>query len=32
LPHHEQASENGDPQHGKHSSFLLPCFCRHSDR
>jgi hypothetical protein len=33
LPHHDQqASENGDPQHGKHSSFLLPCFCRHSDR
>ncbi len=24
LPHHDQqASENGDPQHGKHSSFLL---------
>jgi hypothetical protein len=29
LPHHDQqSSENGD---GKHSSFLLPRFCRHSD-
>jgi hypothetical protein len=30
LPHHDQqACENSDPQHGKHFSFFLPCFCRH---